>query len=81
MRQKDGFGRPFGWEIHIVRTNIEIDDSLMIETLKITGLSSKSEVVELALKELLRLHQQADFKELRGKFLWDGDLEKMRLDK
>lgn len=64
-----------------MRTNIEIDDRLMKDTLKITGLSTKREVVELALKELLRLRQQAELKKLRGKFHWEGDLEKMRLDK
>ncbi len=64
-----------------MRTNIEIDDRLMRDTLKITGLRTKREVVELALKELLRLRQQADLKKLKGKFHWEGDLEKMRLDK
>ena len=61
--------------------NIEIDDKLMKDTLKITGLKTKREAVELALKELLRLRRQVDLKKLRGKFHWEGDLEEMRLDK
>lgn len=64
-----------------MRTRIEIDDRLMKDTLEITGLSTKREVVELALKELLRLRQQTDLKKLKGKFHWKGDLEKLRLDK
>ena len=64
-----------------MRTNIEIDDKLMKDTLKITGLKTKREAVELALKELLRLRRQVDLKKLRGKFHWEGDLEEMRLDK
>ena len=64
-----------------MRTNIEIDDRLMKDTLKITGLTTKREVVELALKELLRLNRQGDFRKLRGKVDWQGDLEAMRLDK
>lgn len=64
-----------------MRTNIEIDDRLMKETLKATGLKTKKEVVELALKELLRIRRQADVKQLWGKFDWKGDLEAMRLDK
>ena len=64
-----------------MRTNIEIDDKLMRDTLKATGLKTKREVVELALKELLRLRQQSDLRKLRGKVYWEGDLEKMRLDK
>lgn len=63
-----------------MRTNIEIDDKLMKDTLKATGLKTKREVVDLALKELLRLRRQADLKKLKGKFHWEGDLEKMRLD-
>lgn len=53
----------------------------MKDTLKITGLKTKREVVELALKELLRLGKQADLKMLKGKFHWEGDLEEMRLDR
>ena len=64
-----------------MRTNIEIDDTLMKETLKITGLKTKREVVEFALKELLRLGKQTDLKKLKGKFYWEGDLDEMRLDK
>lgn len=64
-----------------MRTNIEIDDKLMKQTLKATGLKTKREVVDLALKELLKLRRQSDVKQLWGKFEWKGDLEKMRLDK
>ena len=63
-----------------MRTNIEIDEKLMQDTLKATGLKTKREVVEFALKQVLRLHRQADFRKLRGKVDWQGDLEAMRLD-
>ncbi|MEO8649930.1 MAG: type II toxin-antitoxin system VapB family antitoxin [Acidobacteriota bacterium] len=64
-----------------MRTNIEIDDELIRDTLKATGLKTKREVVELALKELLLLKQQVGLKKLRGKFYWEGDLDEMRVDK
>ncbi len=64
-----------------MRTNIEIDDRLMKETLKATGLKTKREVVDLALKELLRLEKQIGFRKLRGKIDWQGNLEEMRLDR
>jgi len=67
--------------IHIMRTNIEIDDKLMKDTLKATGLKTKREVVDFALREVLRLRKQTELKKLRGKFHWEGDLEQMRLDK
>lgn len=53
----------------------------MKDTLKVTGLKTKREAVELALQTLLRIRRQAEAKKLRGKFTWLGDLEAMRLDK
>lgn len=64
-----------------MRTNIEIDNNLMKATLKATGLKTKREAVELALQTLLRLEKQTDFRKLRGKIDWHGDLEEMRLDR
>ncbi len=63
-----------------MRTNIDIDEKLIKDTLKVTGLKTKREVVDRALKELLRLSRQGEMRKLRGKFHWEGDLEKMRLD-
>ena len=64
-----------------MRTNIVIDDKLMAATLKATGVKTKREVVELGLKTLLRLQQQAELRKLRGKYEWEGDLDAMRRDK
>ena len=64
-----------------MRTNIVIDDQLMREALKATGLRTKKEAVELGLRTLLRLQQQSDIRRLRGTMTWEGDLEKMRTDK
>jgi Arc/MetJ family transcription regulator len=63
-----------------MRTNIVIDDQLMREALKATGLRTKKDAVELGLRTLLRLKQQADIRRLRGTMTWEGDLEKMRTD-
>ena len=64
-----------------MRTNIVIDDQLMRDALKATGLRTKKEAVELGLRTLLRLQQQGDIRRLRGTMTWAGDLEKMRTDK
>ncbi len=64
-----------------MRTNIVIDDKLMAAALKASGARTKREAVELGLKTLLQLKQQADVKSLRGKVKWEGDLEAMRRDK
>jgi Arc/MetJ family transcription regulator len=63
-----------------VRTNIVIDDKLMRETLRATGLKTKREVVEEALRTLLRLRKQAEIRRFRGKLVWQGDLSAMRTD-
>lgn len=64
-----------------MRTNIVIDDKLMEETLRLTGLKTKREAVELGLRTVLRLKQQETIRQFRGKLTWDGDLDAMRMDK
>ncbi|MCK0507618.1 type II toxin-antitoxin system VapB family antitoxin [Aromatoleum anaerobium] len=64
-----------------MRTNIVIDDKLMNETLRVTGLKTKREAVELGLRTLLRLRQQEEIRRFRGKLNWQGDLDAMRTDK
>jgi len=61
-----------------MRTNIVIDDKLMSEALKVTGLSTKKEAVELGLKLIVRQNKQQAIRKLRGKLKWDGDLDEMR---
>jgi Arc/MetJ family transcription regulator len=63
-----------------MRTNIVIDDKLMEETLRATGLKTKREAVELGLRTLLRLRKQAEIRQYRGKLDWQGDLDAMRTD-
>jgi Arc/MetJ family transcription regulator len=61
-----------------MRTNIVIDDRLMRDTLRATGLKTKREAVELGLQTLLRLEKQAQIRRFRGKLDWQGDLNAMR---
>jgi Arc/MetJ family transcription regulator len=63
-----------------MRTNIVIDDDLMAEALRASGLRTKREAVELGLKTLLRLRQQEEIRNFRGKLIWSGDLDAMRID-
>jgi Arc/MetJ family transcription regulator len=64
-----------------VRTNIVIDDKLMRDALRETGLKTKREAVELGLRTLLRLNRQLEIRRLRGKLDWQGDLDAMRSDR
>ncbi len=61
-----------------MRTNIVIDDKLMADALKVTGLQTKKEAVEEGLKALIKLRKQAGIRVLRGKVKWEGDLDDMR---
>jgi len=63
-----------------MRTNIVIDDELMKEVLKLTGLKTKREAVEQGLKTLVRLKRQEQIRKYRGKLQWEGDLDRMRRD-
>jgi len=63
-----------------MRTNIVIDDKLMRETLRATGLKTKREAVDQALRTLLRLRKQAGIRRFRGKLDYQGDLNAMRND-
>jgi Arc/MetJ family transcription regulator len=63
-----------------MRTNIVIDDKLMRDALKATGVKTKREAVELGLKTLIMLNKQSAIRGFRGKLKWEGDLEEMRRD-
>jgi len=64
-----------------MRTNIVIDDQLMSDALKVTGLTTKKEAVELGLKLLVKQNKQQAIRKLRGKLKWEGDLDEMRSGK
>ena len=61
-----------------MRTNIVIDDQLMTDALKASGLRTKKEAVEQGLKLLVRRSQQQEIRKLRGRVKWEGDLDEMR---
>ena len=64
-----------------MRTNIEIDDTLMSDALALSGARTKKEAVELGLKALIRLKNQERIKHYKGKLRWEGDLREMRTDR
>jgi Arc/MetJ family transcription regulator len=63
-----------------MRTNIDIDDRLLEEAMKVTGQKTKKATVEEALRLIVkRAGQRQALEELRG-MGWEGDLDKMRND-
>jgi len=63
-----------------MRTNIEIEESLIREAMKVSGLTTKKAIVEEGLRLIISLKKQEGIKSLRGKVKWEGDLDKMRTD-
>lgn len=61
-----------------MRTNIEIDDEVMREAQRLTGVRTKRETVDLALRELVARHRRLGILDLRGRVHWEGDLSSTR---
>jgi len=61
-----------------VRTNIDIDEKLIEEARRVTGLSTKKAIVERALEELVRREREREILNYFGKLKWEGDLDAMR---
>ena len=61
-----------------MRTNIEIDDTLMAEAQKASGYATKKQTVEEALRLMIRLRRQREVASAFGKYRWRGDLARSR---
>ena len=62
-----------------MRTNIDIDDRLMHEAMRRSGVATKRAAVEAGLKLLIQTQSQTAIRRLRGKVHWQGDLKISRL--
>ena len=62
----------------MARTNIDLDDGLVEEGLRVFECKTKKELIHLALKELLKTEKRKEILKLRGTLKWEGDLEEMR---
>ncbi len=63
-----------------MRTNIEIDDDLLLEAMAASGLTTKRATVEEALRQLVLSHRRREAIRNSAGIGWEGDLEEMRLD-
>jgi len=60
------------------RTNIVMDEKLIKEGMKTTGIKTRRALVDYALRDLLRRESQKRILELKGKVHWEGDLSSIR---
>ncbi|WP_294315122.1 type II toxin-antitoxin system VapB family antitoxin [uncultured Sphingomonas sp.] len=63
-----------------MRTNIDIDETLLARAMKALGIESESDAINEALRRLIILQQQEALRGLRG-LGWEGDLDDMRTSK
>ena len=61
-----------------MRTNIEIEDELIREALRVSGLKAKRAAVEAGLRALIRLNKRRKILDLAGKVQWEGNLDESR---
>jgi Arc/MetJ family transcription regulator len=61
-----------------MRTNIVIDEELVKKGIHYTGLRTKKELVNYALRELVQRKERKEILRLKGKLHWEGDLDEMR---
>ena len=59
-------------------SNVSIDDNLLAEAMKISGIDTKAAVLNFALKEYLRKNNLKKILKYRGTNIWEGDIEDMR---
>ena len=54
-----------------MRTNINLDDELLIEAFKFTDIKTKKDLVNLALKEFIDSHKRKNLMDLRGNIVYE----------
>jgi Arc/MetJ family transcription regulator len=61
-----------------MRTNIVLDAKLVEKGMKYTGIRTKKDLVDFALRELVRRKERKRILSLKGRLRWEGDLDEMR---
>lgn len=60
------------------RTNVELDEKLVREGMKLFGRKTKKDLVNFALREIIRREKAKGILSFEGKVKWEGDLKEMR---
>ena len=63
------------------RTNVVLDEKLVQDCIKATGIKTQKALIDHALRELLRHENQIRILELKGRISWDGNLDEWRQDR
>ncbi len=60
------------------RTNVVLDDNLVKDCIKATGIKTRRSLIDYALRELLRHENQIKILDLKGNINWEGNLDEWR---
>ena len=60
------------------RTNVVLDDDLVGDCIKATGIKTRRALIDHALRELLRHENQTKILDLKGNIDWEGNLDEWR---
>jgi Arc/MetJ family transcription regulator len=61
-----------------MRTNVVLNEELLKQAKKLTGIKTTRQVIHEALETLVRLREQGSVRALRGQLGWKGDLDTLR---
>jgi Arc/MetJ family transcription regulator len=61
-----------------MRTNVDLDDTLVTQAMKISGITTKKAVLNMVLKEYIRKNDFKRILKYKGSNVWEGNLEEMR---
>lgn len=64
----------------MAHTNVDLDDTLVAEAMRLTETRTKKEVIHLGLRELIRRARLRRVRKHKGKLHWEGNLKAMRED-
>lgn len=59
-----------------MKTSVAISPQLLNEVMQLTEAVTKPQAVEIALKVFIQIKQQEHIRNYRGKFAWEGDLNR-----
>jgi Arc/MetJ family transcription regulator len=68
----------FTHKFNFMRTNIELDDVLVNQAIKLSKLRTKREVIQEALKSYVASMKKRQLLNLKGRVSWEGNLKDMR---
>jgi Arc/MetJ family transcription regulator len=61
-----------------MRTNIELDEKLVNEAMRISGITTKKALVNKALQQFIDSNDLKELLNYQGSGIWEGNLEEMR---